>query len=138
MLQNYNEDMYFEACAEGDGAALSLVGSNKHMFVRRSLFRHNAAGGGGAGMYLGARNMNVFVDECTFSNNTSLDSNGGAMLLFNKNTYVFISASSFVDNSGYLDVGVIHLQSYNTGVSMSRCTLMRNVAVTGNEGELII
>lgn len=95
--------------------------------IRSTKFVQNAAGSAGA---VGFRNCDkVFIQDCLFDENLSLDDNGGAVLSESSNLNV--SNCVFSRNVAYMNGGAVHV-SLAGSVAISCCTFNGNNVSSGS------
>ena len=139
----------FEGNKAGFGGAIYIVEKSEIMVINSSFIKNLAyyhyqgiteqinkvlIGYGGGAIH--ANDSSLFIDNCSFINNTAKQ-NGGAVIWTSHGGNISIVGSAFTDNKARNGGGAMWWDSANTVISIRNCSFVNNTAVErGNGGAL--
>lgn len=123
---------FLKASCSGWGGAATCYGLDAEFTFEQCVFEDNIANNLGGAMNCGFR-AKVFIDDCTFTGNTSNTSAGGAISLQNDSTTLVVTNSTFENNQSSSSGGAIHAGTGSCYATLDKCAFIAN-GITGTQG----
>ncbi len=122
--------LFENALCSGWGGAHSAYGDGGTFLISNCTYRNNTSTELG-GAFNGGFRANIFVDNCLFEGNQSLNSSGGAISCQNDTTSITITNSTFLSNKAFSSNGGAVYMGWSNNTSIDNCVFELNEADFG-------
>ena len=126
------ERLWFQANEAYRGGGVYVGQENHNLTFTDCIFEANEAWEDGGGLRVYSTNDHLQLERCTFQSNRA--KYGAGFSMNDRNHYVLITASSFLNNSALRYGGGVYMFDNNEQATFENCSFVGNEAVEGNGG----